>query len=292
MLGKPTAAAAGLLMSFAGPLAAATTNYFVQPIIFYGAGVINGLDVNGATSSTQSFFNAPVGTEAQANLADGTLKGFAGTQGGSAATFVQPRFGETVTVQGGLGSNATFSLALDGSVVSDPKDENLNSTLQVSVDAYFAVYDGDTDVDELNWGCFLATCSGGSSGITPPSAGPLGTDRFTVNFDNHLNPVDEAFDELLSVVLPVTENNQTFKVFANLTLISNRNSNPGSTTIDFLNTATFGISGVDFTSASGVFLSEIDGSPSVIPLPAAGWMLLAGVGAMGFAARRRDRENR
>jgi hypothetical protein len=258
-------------------------DYFIQPIVFYGAGVINGLDEGGATSDTQSFYNAPNGVESRVNLSDGTLKGYALDGSGTPSIFSQSRFGEAVTVANGAGTDVTFSLDVEGTVKSDPITPINNSLQQVKVQSYIAIYDGTTSVDASNWGCAFFSCGT----LTPPSASALGTDIVIFDFENHISPLDLIIDELLSVTVPVTSANQTFKVFADLTLVANRNNNAGSTELGFLNSATFGIAtapNVTFSSASGVFLSS--GGVTPVPLPATGWLLLAGVAGLASLRRR------
>ena len=50
-----------------------------------------------------------------------------------------------------------------------------------------------------------------------------------------------------------------------------------------------GTSGNLFNYGTAAFVSDFrfDVAPAPIPLPAAGWMLLAGLGGMGWMARRR-----
>lgn len=56
---------------------------------------------------------------------------------------------------------------------------------------------------------------------------------------------------------------------------------------DFFNTASLGIdTSVPWTSASGIFLSDTDVETSPVPLPAAAWLLLAGLGALRLLRRR------
>ncbi|MBU1375577.1 MAG: PEPxxWA-CTERM sorting domain-containing protein [Alphaproteobacteria bacterium] len=66
------------------------------------------------------------------------------------------------------------------------------------------------------------------------------------------------------------------------------NGHPANLYMDFLNTATFGISvdpGVTYTSQSGLLGSDI--TPAAVPEPATWAMLILGFGAVGATARRR-----
>lgn len=262
-----------------------TGDYFVQPVIQYGGGgFINGLVKNGATVKTESYNNAPVAIRAQANLRSGSLKGRAKTEGGSEFAYVQTRFGDTIKVDNAAGTDATFTLDVNGRITSDPRTPELNSLMQISVDAYFAIFDVGAGADETNWGCVLFTCTT----ITPPTSAALATDRYTVNFDNHDTAIDFLVNELLEMTVPVTQNGQEFMIFANLTLTSSRNANPGTTDLDFFNTATLGIDlvpGASFTSASGVLLRGDPAAP--IPLPASGFLLIGGLAGLAALRRRR-----
>ncbi len=288
--------AAALLAALPLPSLAVPTDYFIQPIIYYGSGgVINGLEVNGAVSDTQSYYNSPAGAEARVDLVDGTLKGYASADQGLPSVFVQPRFGDTVTFHSVDRHTVDFKLAVDGSIESDPITPNLNSTQQVSSDAYFAVYDVSAGADETNWACPWFSCST----ITPPTAAPLASDRYTVNFDNHATMVDQVLNHVLTASVDVGAGAQSLMVFGNLTLIANRNTNPGTTTLDFLNTAAFGFDldpGVTFDSPYGsqsflqnsVNVGIRSPVPSQVPEPATGWLLIGGLGGLALRKLRRS----
>lgn len=70
-------------------------------------------------------------------------------------------------------------------------------------------------------------------------------------------------------------------------------ANAYGATVDYSHTSTLSLvlpEGVTYTSASGTFLSEAD--PSAVPEPATWAMMIAGVGAVGFAIRRRKAATR
>lgn len=291
--GNGSALLAGLFCAatgFAAPAAAdtvsVTEDYFVQPFYIYGSSVINGLESNGARSATQSFYNAPDGVESTVDLADGALKGYV-EAGNTAGVVSQTRLGDTLEFVNGAGTDVDVSLAVDGTILADAITPALNATSQIVVDAYLAVYDASTDVDSSNWACFLFSCTT----IAPPSQGPLGSDRFRLDLSDSITSVDETINELLSTTISLVSNRQELKVFGNLTLIGNRTSNPGTTQMDFLNTATFGVETdplVAFNSASGVFPGSGD-VVAPVPVPAAGYALLTGLLALfGLGRRRRS----
>ena len=189
-----------------------------------------------------------------------------------------------------------FKLAVDGSIESDPITPNLNSTQQVSSDAYFAVYDASAGADENDRACPWFSCST----ITPPTAAPLASDRCDiVNFDNHATMVDEVLNHVLTASVDVGAGAHSLMVFGNLTLIANRNTNPGTTTLDFLNTAAFGFDldpGVTFDSPYGsqsflqnsVNVGIRSPVPSQVPEPATGWLLIGGLGGLALHELRRS----
>lgn len=266
-----------------GALEAQAASYFVQPIVtvFPGA-FINGLEIDGATSRTEGFFNAPTAVSTTIDLEAGTIRGEVEVGGGGLPSgSSQGRFGEQVTFQNADNTTVNLTFNFDGFVDSPARDPNLNSLLQLSVEAYMAVFDPSVGANSSNW----FGLSFGNQGDQT-----LAKDRVFLDFSNPTELLDDEFiSESLGVALDVTPTRRSFDIFVNLTLIANPNSNPGPVILDFLNTATLGIDadpGVTYTSLSGVFLDST--GVTVVPIPAALPLLASALGLVaGFGRARR-----
>jgi len=252
-------------------------SYFVQPIIQVSpGGVINGLEINGSLQRSEGFNNAPTSINSIIDLSAGTIKGNVALTGGTpSAAFSQGRLGERVRFDGGVGTIATFTFDVNGTINADARDPNLNSTQQVFVEAYIAVFAASTGATSSTW----FDLSFGAEDQT------LAKDRVTFSFTNPSVDISEMISETLQASVMIEAGQRSFDVFANLTLIGSLNLNPGTVNLDFLNTASLGIQvdpGVTYASASGAFLD----STTVIPLPAAVWFSLSALGSLLLVRRR------
>jgi hypothetical protein len=265
-----------------GALEAQAASYFVQPLVtVFPGGFINGLEIDGATSRTEGFFNAPTGVSTEVDLEAGTIRGLVEVGGGGLPSGAsQGRFGEQVTFQNADNTTVFVTFDVDGTIFSPARDPNLNDLLQVSVEAYMAVFDPSVGANSSNW----FGLSFGNQGDQT-----LAKDRIFLDFTDPTEIIDDFISDGLSVALDVTSTRRSFDIFVNLTLIANPNSNPGPVILDFLNTATMGIDtdpGVTYTSLSGVFLEST--GVTVVPVPAALPLLASALGLMaGFRRNRR-----
>lgn len=273
---------AGVVLALVAPGAFAAS-YFVQPIVtvFPGA-FINGLEIDGATVRDEGFFNSPTAAFTEVNLAEGTVRGYLDLLGGGPPTGAssQGRFGEQVTFENGAGTTVNISFAFEGTITGPARDPNLNSTLQILVDGYIAVFDPSVGANSSTW---FDLAFGSQAGQA------LATERLTLDFSNPDEELDEWLNETLAVTVDVDSNRQAFDVFANLTLVLATNNNVGPYVMLFDNTARLGIDaapGVTYTSLSGTFLEST--GVTVVPVPSA-LPLLAGAFAVsaGFVRRRR-----
>ncbi len=199
---------------------AQAASYFVQPIVtvFPGA-VINGLEIGGATSRTEGYNNAPTSVNTEVDLVAGTIRGNATVGGGGLPGGAsQGRFGEQVTFHDADNTSVDMNFSFDGTVQSSAADPNLNSYLQISVDAYIAIFDPSVGATASNW----YDLSFGNQGDHS-----LFKNRATHEFINPLQDLDEYIQDTLEASLNVTPTQRSFDIFANLTLIANPNMNPG-----------------------------------------------------------------
>lgn len=255
-------------------------SYFVQPIVQVLPGsLINGLTINGSLQRSEEFNNAPTSVSSIVNLADGTIKGNTDFTGGTPnGGFSQGRFGERITVIDGVGTTLDLEFSVDGRIMADAVDPALNNFVQIEVDAYFAVFAPSTGANSSTW----FNLSFGNDGNQSLASG-----RFTLDFSNPEFDLDEFVNQQLLASLVIEEARQSFDIFANLTLITVMNGNPGSVSMDFLGTGSFFVDtepGVTYTSLSGEFLDST--GVTVIPLPAAAWLTLSGLGLLAGLRRR------
>lgn len=274
-------AAVGLCLAVA-TLEAQAASYFVQPIVtvFPGA-FINGLEIDGATSRDEGYNNAPTSVNTAVDLEAGTIRGNVEVGGGGLPSgSSQGRFGEQVTFQNADDTTVNVIFSYEGFVYSPARDPNLNSLLQISVDAYIAVFDPAVGATASTW----FNKSFGNEGDQT-----IFKDRITRDYSNPTEILDESIFDSLEAPLSVTASRRSFDIFVNLTLIANPNSNPGPVILDFLNTGTLSIEtdpGVTYTSLSGVLLEST--GVTVVPAPGALPLLLSGVAFVaGFGARHK-----
>lgn len=278
-------ALAVVLLFSAGSASAAS--YFVQPIVSVFPGeTINGLEINGATSRSEGFNNAPTSVNSEINLDAGTIRGNVdfGTATGLGG-LSQGRFGEEVTFVNGDGTEWNFNFSFGGDVFADARDPNLNSRLQFSVEGYIAVFAASNGADSGTW---FDRSFGGDPGDQDDES--LFKDRIFLDFSDPTDDLDEFVSGNLGGSLPIGPGQQSFDIFANLSLIVVKNNNPGEARLDFRNTASFSIEvdpGVTYTSASGTFLASTGVTP--IPVPAALPLMLTALSGLGWCRVRKSR---
>lgn len=250
--------------------------YGLRTVLNYSAGVIDSKSENDKTSDSQQYNNAPTSIQGRISLAEGSLRAFNSTSGGGQPALSNTQFGDTVTFNGGAGTSAEFTLDVDGMIRADAFTAGLNSYQAYALTARFALFSASS-------GATIDTWYDMSFGTGTHTA--LDTDIFALSEVNNISDVNLAVEETLFVSTTLASNAEALRFFGQLDVVAIRNSNPGTTELDFMNTAQLGINtdpGVTFTSASGVLLM------APVPLPASG-VLLAGTFAAFAAMRRRKR---
>ena len=258
-----------LLCAAAAWLACSTANaYFVRPYVQLGQGVIDGLEQDGATERTEGFTAA---LRAEVSLDQGTSRNFLQVTGPGAFAQSAGTMGDRLHVVNAQNTTLGFSFAFDGMIVSPARDPNLNSTMQIGVVANLRVFDASAGATYANFAS---------------KAGALVSDSVFLQFNNPTEPLSVQLQRTLAGSFAVASASPLdLDVFASLSIFAAPNDNPGTVTMDFMNTGTFRVQaapGVSFTSDSGVFLSQ----QAPIPEPGS-WALMAlGLLGVGGAARR------
>jgi hypothetical protein len=263
------AAAIAAVATLAGLATSAQAAYFVRPVIGAGASTIDGIQVNGATQSSQNFTSD---LQAHVDLGAGTIKTYLNGTGPGNYYQAAGIMGDRLTFDGAEGTELTFSFDFDGTIFSTEWDSNLNSTLQMGVFANLFVFEAGTGATYENFSSH---------------SGALVAQSIFIPYTNPVDGLNEDFFRTLSGVVSVNGVN-SFDVFAGLSTFVAFNDNPATVTLDFMNTATFGIKGaqgVSYTSDSGVFLGGAIGS--AVPEPATWAIMILGFGTAGAALRRR-----
>ncbi|MFL4469979.1 VPLPA-CTERM sorting domain-containing protein [Tateyamaria armeniaca] len=122
-----------------------------------------------------------------------------------------------------------------------------------------------------------------SSGFTT-----LGSDRFSQNATFNTSAV---IDELLEFTVNITESKTylfNLSMDASTAVRERGFGNSGASSADFFNTAFLSFTAdptLTVTTGDPAFLSGT--TPAPVPLPAAGWLLLAGLGGLGALRRRK-----
>jgi hypothetical protein len=251
---------------------AAQADYFIRPYVQLGAGVVDGLDVNGETEGSAFFTND---LQAKVDLTTGTVHNYLKITGPDAggSGFGQSAgiFGDRLHFDAAQGSNIGFSFGFDGTIKS-PARVVPTSTQQIGVIANLRVFDISAGATYQNFTSL---------------SGALVSDSVFLDFSNPSAPIDEMIARTLAGSLTVA-GNATYDVFASFSMFASLNENPVTVEMDFLNTGRFGIQagpGVSYTSDSGVFLT---GGSAAVPEPASWAMMIAGFALAGRALRRRQ----
>lgn len=266
---------AGLLAAVSATTlsSAARADYFIRPYVQLGAGVVDGLDQNGAAEGEAHFTNA---LQARVDLATGTVHNYlkitGPDSGGSGFGQSAGIFGDRLHFDAAQGSTLGFSFGFDGTILS-PARVVPTSALQIGVIANLRVFD---------------TSAGATYANFTSLSGALVSDTLFLDFSNPAAPLDEIIARTLSGSLTVA-GNATYDVFASLSIFTSLNQNPVTVEMDFLNTGRFGIQaapGVTYTSDSGVFLTS---GGTAVPEPASWGLMILGFGLAGAAARQQQR---
>ena len=262
-----------LLCAAAAWLTCSAANaYFVRPYVQLDAGVIDGLEQNGATERSEGFTTA---LQAHVSLDEGTIRNFLQVAGPGAFGQSAGTMGDRLHVVGAQDTTLSFSFDFDGLITSPARDPNLNSTLQIGVFANLRVFDASAGATYANF-----TSLGGA----------LVSDSVFLQFNNPTEPLSVLLERTLAGSFAVASAAPLdLDVFASLSIFAAPNENPVTVTMDFLNTGTFRLHaapGVSFTSDSGVFLTQ---QAAPIPEPETFVLLAAGLAAMWARQRRASR---
>ncbi|MBX3483441.1 PEPxxWA-CTERM sorting domain-containing protein [Phenylobacterium sp.] len=255
--------------------AAAHADYFVTAVANLGSASDGGYSPNGPTSKSASVAGGDA--QAQVDLSTGQAKTYlsfygpdvAGPDFGSTGAV----FGDTVTFSGA--TNAGFKFDFDGSIYSDPIEEGNLSNYQILLVANLRVFQAGSGATASNFASY---------------GGALVSDSFVLEIRNPTEIVDLFLDESLFGNTAVTSGG-SYDIFASFSTAIAMNGHPVFATLDFLNTATFGIQlddpGVTYSSRSGVLVGS---TPSAaVPEPSTWAFMILGFGGAGALLRRRAR---
>ena len=280
---KMTARTTAMLFAAATTLSMATqaSAYFVRPVAQYGQGeMMDGLTVNGVTQKSVSFHDGFTSVEAHVNLADGTLKTYASSNGPQSSFLISTGiYGDTIRYTGSETEAVSFSVDFDGIINSnqyDLGDDYPYNRRYIGVDAYFAVFEAGTGAT-IN--CWTVVCQN-LQGVA------LYNDRYYTSYDVGLSDY-QGFNFSLGSDL-FLKTNASYEVYVAFNLLLQPGIYGGSIEMDSLNTSRLSIHAPNgsFTSQSGVLLG-FDKTPAGVPEPASWAMLIVGFGAVGYASRRR-----
>jgi hypothetical protein len=266
-----------LVAFFAGVLVCTgvQAGYYVRPIVQVNTAFIDGYTANGATAASQNYTSD---FRSSIDLRDGTVKAYLNLQGPGGYAQTGGTFGDTITFSpNAIGTNAHVSFDFDGEIFADEWDSNLNSTMQVVVYSSLYVYQAGSGVTYANYG-----------NVAYDSYKVVGRSR-VLDFTNPEEGLNEFIQDQLFGSFTI--GSSAYDIFAGLVIAGVTNSNPVHIEMDFLNTGTFGIEtdpGVTFSSASGVLLTNDEGTINQVSEPATWALIISGLGLMmGGMYRRR-----
>lgn len=252
--------------------------YFVRPYLnFAGGATIDGLILNGNTSSSQFFSDASRTGSAAANLQAGELKSFAefvNYDGGF--VIASAVMGETFTLRSGMGTDFQFYYEFDGTIEANAKsipEDPGNYLLQI--DSAIAVFRPGV----ATWSDWYA--------VAANTGQELYFETFSYSIQNPLDDISESVSDYFNFFTTLESDFEQFQIFVSLNLVVS-SSTPQTATLDFFNTGSlfFDVEpNVEVFSDSGVF-------PNTQPVPEPSSIVLALLGLGGLAAVRFRRRAR
>jgi hypothetical protein len=255
----------------------AHADYFITPYAQLGSGSDNGYAANGATSGSASVYNGGEAT-ALVDMNAGTIKTFLSFTGqdvtGSDFGQAAGVFGDRVTFSGPLGSTINFGINFDGLIYGDDAEPALDDYFQIGVIANLRVFDPSAGATSANFAV---------------KDGALVSDTINLDFSNPSYSFYHELNESLAGSLVTTGGVNSYDVFVSFSIFTAMNGHPANVYMDFLNTATFGITadpGVTYTSEAGLLGSDITPTAAV-PEPTTWALMILGFGAAGAIVRRR-----
>lgn len=256
---------------------AAQAGYFITPYAQLGSGADNGYAANGPNAGSATVQNGGEATS-HVDMNAGTIKTFLSFTGQdvTGGDFGQAAgvFGDRVTFNAAQGSTINFGIDFDGLIYGYDDEPGLEDNFQIGVIARLRVFDPS---------------AGATSNNFAVQSGALVSDDIVLDFSNPDYSFYHELNESLAGSLVTTGGANSYDVFVSFSIFSAMNGHPASVYMDFLNTATFGITadpGVTYTSEAGLLGSDITPTAAV-PEPTAWALMILGFGAAGAMVRRR-----